>query len=50
MGFLKNIVSNAVSDGIVMKGIENTIRSIGRLGHDGMKGTNEEIIRLMIGE
>lgn len=37
-------------DGIVMKGIENTIRSIGRLGRDGMKGTNEEIIRLMIGE
>ena len=37
-------------DGIVMKGIENTIRSIGRLGREGMKGTNEEIIRLMIGE
>ncbi len=37
-------------DGIVMKGIEATIRSIGRLGRDGMKQTNEEIIRLMIGE
>jgi L-cysteine desulfidase len=37
-------------DGIVMKGIEATIRSIGRLGRDGMKETNEEIIRLMIGE
>ena len=37
-------------DGIVMKGIENTIRSIGRLGREGMRGTNEEIIRLMVGD
>ena len=35
-------------DGIVMKGIEATIRSIGRLGREGMKQTNEEIIRLMV--
>ena len=35
-------------DGIVMKGIEATIQSIGRLGRDGMRGTNEEIINLMM--
>ena len=35
-------------DGIVMKDIETTIKGIGRLGKDGMKETNEEIIRLMI--
>lgn len=35
-------------DGIVVKGIENTIHNIGRLGNDGMKETNNEIIRMMI--
>lgn len=35
-------------DGIVMKDIETTIKGIGRLGKNGMKETNEEIIRLMI--
>ena len=37
-------------DGIVMKDIESTIRGIGLLGKDGMKETNNEIIRLMVGE
>ena len=37
-------------DGIVTKGVEATIHNIGRLGKDGMKGTNEEIIRMMIDE
>lgn len=36
-------------DGIVAKGIENTIRNVGRLGRDGMRETNEEIIRMMTG-
>lgn len=35
-------------DGIVMHDIESTIRGIGKLGKDGMRATNEEIIRLMI--
>lgn len=35
-------------DGIVMNDIEATIRGIGHLGKEGMKGTNEEIIKLMI--
>ena len=34
-------------DGIVSKGVENTIRNIGRLGADGMYGTDQEIIRIM---
>ncbi|MDX2496143.1 MAG: L-serine ammonia-lyase, iron-sulfur-dependent, subunit alpha [Desulfuromusa sp.] len=37
-------------DGIVTKGVENTIRNIGRLGRDGMKETDKEIIRIMLGE
>lgn len=35
-------------DGIVMHDIESTIRNIGTLGKEGMQGTNEEIIRMMI--
>ncbi len=37
-------------DGIITKGIEATISNVGRLGKDGMKGTNEEVIKMMIGE
>ena len=35
-------------DGIVKKGIENTINSVGRLGKDGMKETDREILQIMI--
>lgn len=35
-------------DGIVKKGTENMIASVGRLGHDGMKETDVEILRIMI--
>ena len=35
-------------EGIVQKGVENTIRNIGRLGHDGMRETDEEIIKIML--
>ena len=34
-------------DGIVSKGVENTIRNIGRLSREGMKETDKEIIRIM---
>ena len=37
-------------DGIVTKGVEATITNIGRLGKEGMRETNEEIIKMMIGE
>ncbi|MCF8087472.1 MAG: L-serine ammonia-lyase, iron-sulfur-dependent, subunit alpha [Desulfotignum sp.] len=36
-------------DGIVKKGVENTIVNIGRLGRDGMRETDREIIRMMLG-
>ncbi|MBP8640316.1 MAG: serine dehydratase subunit alpha family protein [Oscillospiraceae bacterium] len=35
-------------DGIVKKGAENTLVSVGRLGHDGMKETDIEILNIMI--
>lgn len=35
-------------DGLVTKGVDNTIKNIGRLGRDGMRMTNDEIIRIMI--
>ncbi len=37
-------------DGIVTKGVEKTINNVGRLGREGMKGTDKEIIRIMLGE
>lgn len=37
-------------DGIITKGIEATISNVGRLGKEGMKETNEEVIKMMIGE
>lgn len=36
-------------DGIISKGVENTIRNIGRLGKNGMKATDEEILQIMVG-
>lgn len=37
-------------DGLVMNGVEETIQSVGRLGKEGMKETNKEIIKMMIHE
>ncbi len=37
-------------DGIITKGVENTIRNIGRLAREGMSETDREIIRIMLGE
>lgn len=34
-------------EGLVLKGVENTIQNIGRLSRDGMKETDKEIIRMM---
>ncbi|MBP3570081.1 MAG: serine dehydratase subunit alpha family protein [Lachnospiraceae bacterium] len=36
-------------DGLVSKGVENTLINIGRLGSIGMKETDKEIIRIMTG-
>ena len=35
-------------DGIVKQGVENTIKSVSRLAHTGMKETDKEIIRIML--
>lgn len=37
-------------DGIIEKGVEKTIYNIGILGKEGMRETNEEIIKMMISE
>ena len=37
-------------DGLVKKGVENTIRNISRLGRIGMRETDKEIISMMIGQ
>ena len=34
-------------DGIITKGVEKTIANVGRLGKEGMRETNEEIIKIM---
>ena len=36
-------------DGILSKGVENTIHNVCRLGRDGMRETDREIIRIMTG-
>ncbi len=36
-------------DGIVTKGVENTIKNVGMLARDGMSGTDKEIIKIMLG-
>ncbi len=35
-------------DGIISKGVENTIRNVGTLAADGMRETDQEIIRIML--
>ncbi len=37
-------------DGIVGAGVEATIKNVGRLGKTGMKQTNEEVLKIMIGQ
>ncbi len=34
-------------DGVISKGVENTIRNIGRLGREGMRETDREILDIM---
>ena len=36
-------------DGLVSKGVENTIRNISLLGNEGMKETDKKIIEIMTG-
>ena len=36
-------------DGIVTKGVENTIANVGRLAREGMRSTDCEILDIMVG-
>ncbi len=46
----KNGMQFYAGDGIVKKGIENTIRTVGSLAHNGMVDTDREIIHLMMND
>lgn len=35
-------------DGIISKGVENTIRNVGHLGREGMRETDHEILKIML--
>ncbi len=37
-------------DGIVTKGVENTIRNVSQLGREGMRETDKEIVKIMMQE
>ncbi len=37
-------------DGIVVKGVENTIKAVGALAREGMRGTDDKIIDIMMNE
>ena len=37
-----------LADGIVKRGVENTIRCVGLLASEGMQETDKEIVKLMI--
>ena len=52
MGYTMHVQNNNFQpdDGLVGQTPEQTIANIGRLGKQGMKSTNEEIIKIMVGE
>ena len=47
---MKELSSILQQNGIVGAGVEATIANVGRMARVGMKGTNEEIIKIMVGE
>ena len=50
MGYEMTLAGKEFRDGegIVKKGVENTIASVGSLGHNGMRQTDAEILRIMM--
>ena len=44
----KNGQQFKTGDGIVTKGVENTIRNVGQLGREGMRETDKEIVKIMM--
>lgn len=49
LGYMMYVEGQEFKDGegIVTKGVENTIKNVGRLGKDGMKETDREILKIM---
>ena len=47
---IKTASSSAAGTAIVKKGVENTIENVARLGRDGMRETDREILDIMIGD
>ena len=45
---IKNQQQFRGGDGILKKGVEETIGVVGRLGKDGMRETDREILHIMI--
>ena len=37
-------------DGIVTKGVDSTIENVGRMAREGMRETDREILRIMVGD
>ncbi len=37
-------------EGIIAKGVENTIKNVGRLAQEGMRSTDREILKIMVGD
>lgn len=37
-------------DGIISRGVESTLENVGRLGKIGMRGTDKEILQIMLGQ
>ena len=37
-------------DGIVTKGVDNTIANVGRMAREGMRETDVEILKIMVGD
>ncbi len=40
----------ADGEGLVKEDIEKTIQSVTRMGREGMRSTNEEILNIMVGK
>ena len=46
--FYLNLARQYGGDGIVVTGVENTIRAVSTIARDGMRSTDREVIRLMM--
>jgi len=44
----RDTLGGRVSYGIVIKGVENTIKAVGEIAREGMRGTDDKIIDIMM--